>query len=509
MLIVIDRGSAVPIYQQVFSGIRGLISQGVLKPGEQIPSTRELSSKLGVSRRTIDQAFALLQSDGVIESHVGQGSFVSRAAQRAAGATSKNFERDESGVEPDFWESILPDESERASVEHMVIAAGNSVPYSFVAAMPDPKLFPVQRFRRCVDTVLKRSGRSLTELGDTYGYYPLREYLAKRLQRDSIQVAPDEILITSGCQQSLNLISLLLVSANDSVVIENPTYPGALRALTLRAGRSHGIQTPITEQSLALLPEILERERPKLIYAVSNYQNPTGGLMGINERKQLVNMALQYKIPIIEDDVFGELHFEGTRLPNLKAFDKKGSVILINSFSKSLNTGIRIGWIAASRKVIEQLSYFKEVVDLQTNGIVQAALYTFCRRGILDRHLKRVRRIFMGRRDALMESLTRYFPRDCFWSHPKGGLSIWVTLPPDLDSRKLFWLAQAKGVAFFPGEFFYFGSRTRRNTLRIGFGTLEPEKITEGIKILGSLLSRSESTISRAYSLNRRRYPIT
>lgn len=507
MLFTINRKSTEPIYRQIVLSIRDLVAREVLMPGESIPSTRRLSNMLGVSRRTVDQAFAILQAEGLIESHVGQGSFISQALPKPVKADQevKSKTRD-CRTSDRFWDSIRMNGADKTRLEHFLFKAAKAVPYSFVSAMPDPSLFPVQRFRRCVDKVLRSQGRRLAELSDTIGYYPLREDLAHHLKKKGAFVTPEEILITSGCQQSMDLICRLLLSREDPVLLENPIYPAAIRTFRFHSGKT--LPLPVTGDYTPVnaFDEIARRHSPKLVYTAPNFQNPTGISMSESARRGLAELSSSFGVPTVEDDVFGDLYFEGRRIPNLKAFDQSGSIIYINSFSKTLGTGLRLGWIVAARPFIEELGYLKEISDLETSGVLQASVHIFCRRGIFDRHIKRVRTVFRERRDAMLDSLGKYFPRDCIWSEPKGGLFVWVTLDERIDSRNLLLDAHKNGVAFSPGDLFDSQSSSK-NKIRLTYGSLEPSEIREGVKILGRILM-SGTVHAEPFYFEQRRYPV-
>jgi 2-aminoadipate transaminase len=273
--------------------------------------------------------------------------------------------------------------------------------------------------------------------------------------------------------------------------MENPTYPGAVAALA--AASVERLQLLIHDNGLDLhgLSSLLSHNRCKLIYTVPNFHNPTGRTMPVEARQQLVTLASQFRIPIVEDDVFGELRYRGPALPTLRALCPE-LVIYIGSFSKMLTPSLRLGWILAPRPVIRQINVLKQASDLQTNLLIQATMEEFCRRDLLHRHMKRVRRIFMKRRDAMAEALSKHFPRDAHFDVPDGGLSMWVTLPHDCNTDDLLRLADERGVQFIPGAAFYFRSHLH-NSLRLSFAAEPEERIAEGIRVLGSLLGSRKS----------------
>jgi 2-aminoadipate transaminase len=295
-------------------------------------------------------------------------------------------------------------------------------------------------------------------------------------------------LITSGCQQSLDLICRLFLSGGDSsVAVENPTYPAAVQLFRLWGSKLIGMPVPENDERLEDVGRIVHSRNPSLLYVVPNYQNPTGTILSRDARVGLVDIVVQNGTRLVEDDVFGDLYFEGLRPPSVSAFDRNESVIYVSSVSKTLSMGLRVGWVVASARIVQQLAEIKQLVDLRTNGLLQAATDLFIRRGIYERHLGRMRRLFRQRRDVVLECLWKYFPRTCSWSEPKGGLSIWVTVDEELDTRSLLVEAESVGVAFSSGDLFYVDSSTK-NQLRLGYGLLENPEIREGIRLLGKIL---------------------
>jgi DNA-binding transcriptional MocR family regulator len=444
---------------------------------------RELARKLGVNRITVEAAFSRLEASGLVHSHVGRGTFVAHPGPEAPPKPP---------VTPDpeavarFWGPLFVDlRSSTPTMPALGIKPG-SKSISFVPAAPPPDLFPAADLRRCMDFVLKRRVAEIARVGPSDGLPSLKAYLVRWLSQHGIAASEDEVLITTGCQQAMDLIRKALIGPGDALLMENPTYPGAVTALS--SSHVERLELPVHDRGLDLrvFQSLNGRNRSKLVYCVPNFQNPTGGAMPLEARQQLVAYASQMRIPILEDDVFGELHYNGAALPPLKSLAPH-LVIYIGSFSKMLTPGLRVGWVVAPRPVIKQLRVLKQATDLQTNLFMQAALDEFCRRDLLHHHLKRVRRVFMRRRDALAESLRRHFPPEARWQLPSGGLSIWVSLHPGFNAEQFLRVAQENGVEFLPGSVFYFRS-PMYNSLRLSFAAEDEARIQEGIRTLGSLL---------------------
>jgi DNA-binding transcriptional MocR family regulator len=491
MFIHLDRASHIPIYLQIKESVRSLITQGTLRPGERLPSTRQLATKLGINRMTVDAAFSQLEADGLITSHVGRGTFVSRTA----GLDAKpriDLNRDPEAISR-LWAPLFVDHRP-TTMSLPTMASRNGVKtISFVAAAPGPELFPAIEFRRCADAVLKRRAAEISRIGSSDGLGSLKAYLARWFTQNGLPASEEEIVITTGCQQSMDLIRRLLIGPADSLLMENPTYPGAVAALA--PSPVERLPLPVENDGVDLRGRntMLNHHRCKLIYSVPNFHNPTGRMMQQAERRQLVNLASQFRTPIVEDDVFGELRYSGLVLPTLRSLCPE-MVIYIGSFSKMLTPGLRLGWVLAPQPVIRQINMLKQVTDLHTNLLMQAVMDEFCRRDLLNRHMKRVRRIFMKRRDALAEALHQYFPSDARFEVPDGGLSMWVSLPHDFNTEDLLQLAGERGVQYLPGSAFYFRSPLR-NSLRLSFAAEPEERIEEGIRILGSLIGNRRSRL--------------
>jgi GntR family transcriptional regulator/MocR family aminotransferase len=311
-----------------------------------------------------------------------------------------------------------------------------------------------------------------------------------------IHVHPDEVLITNGCQQSLDLIHRILVRPGDEVAIENPTYPGAISVFCGNHAKYISIPGADTGLDLDVLEDILSQRRPKLIYTVPNFHNPTGVTMDLVSRRRLVEMAARYRVPIVEDDIYSELRYEGAALPPLKALDRYGLVIYINSFSKVGFPGLRVGWIAAPRIVIDHLNAAKQRCDLHASLLAQASICEFTRRGLLVKHINRSKKAYAARRDAMLQALERYLPEEAGWNKPEGGMAIWVKLPETLNANQLLPQASEQGVVFSPGEYFYACS-PQPNTMRLSFTMASPAEIEEAIKRLGTVIKSRLASLKK------------
>lgn len=365
---------------------------------------------------------------------------------------------------------------------------------SFGGGLPAPDVFPVQRFEEACHKVLSEHGAMALQYSTTEGYQPLREMIAQNLARYGIFAKADNVLITAGSQQALDLIGKLLINPGDRILLEAPTYLGALQAFTVYGAQYVPVPVDddgmITDQVDASL-----RSGPKFMYILPNFQNPAGVTLSEGRRHQLILLADKYGIPIVEDDPYGQLRYEGEHLPPLVALDRQnlrrdngftlGNVIYLSTFSKTLAPGIRLAWIVAPEDVIVKLVQLKQATDLHTSTFNQYVAYEVARDGFLDEHVKLIRKVYRERRDAMLEALEEYFPPEVAWTHPKGGLFLWVTMPVGTDSDALLRSALAENVAFVAGDSFYAnnGHEGSRH-MRLNFSHSAPERIREGIRRL-------------------------
>jgi len=363
---------------------------------------------------------------------------------------------------------------------------------SFAGGLPAPEVFPVARFQEACQRVLATQATVALQYGPTEGYRPLRELIVAQMARYGIVATVDNVLITSGSQQALDLIAKLLINRGDRILVESPTYLGALQAFDLMGAEyvtvpvdRDGLQTSEMEQAL--------RSGPKFMYILPNFQNPGGVTLSRKRRDELVLLSDKYGIPIIEDDPYGQLRYEGEHITPLVVLDrtnlardngyKLGNVIYLSTFSKVLAPGLRVAWIVAPPDVIAKLVQLKQSTDLHTSTFTQMVTYEAARDGFIDEHVKLIRATYKVRRDAMLEALNDFFPPEVSWTHPHGGLFLWVTMPPDVDSSRLLDLALRQNVAFVPGEPFFPNGDTGSH-MRLNFSNAQPEMIREGIRRL-------------------------
>ena len=363
---------------------------------------------------------------------------------------------------------------------------------SFAGGLPASDVFPVERFHDACAKALQSSAS--LQYGATEGFAPLRDFIARRMSRYGILAGADNVLITSGSQQALDLIGKLLINPGDRILVEAPSYVGALQAFGLYG--ADYVSVPVDDDGLRTekLEEAL-RAGPKLMYVLPNFQNPAGVTLSEGRRHELVLMADRYGIPIVEDDPYGQLRYDGEHLPPLVMVDREnlrrdngyslGNVIYLSTFSKTLAPGLRLAWMVAPPDVISKLVQLKQAADLHTSTFTQAVAYEIVRDGFLDEHVKMVRSVYRERRDAMLSALAKYAPPDVTWTRPSGGLFLWMTLPEAADCQRLFRSALRENVAFVPGDCFFAGDQDGgRPHLRLNFSYSRPERIWEGIRRL-------------------------
>jgi 2-aminoadipate transaminase len=370
---------------------------------------------------------------------------------------------------------------------------------SFAGGLPAPEVFPVKEFAAACDVVLSERPAEALQYGLTEGYTPLRDFLAAETRKEGVQVTTENLLITSGSQQALDLLGRILINPGDKILVESPTYLGALQAWS--AYGAEYIAVPSDENGM--ITDRLEaalRAGPKLIYVLPTFQNPTGVTMPLERRKRLVELADKYGVPIVEDDPYSHLRFEGDNIPSVMALDAQmragcgdcysGNVIYLSTFSKILAPGLRLAWVVAPPNVIFRLAQAKQGADLHTATFTQMVAWQVAYDGFLDRHRDLIRRVYREHRDIMLASMEQDFPKGVRWTRPQGGLFLWVTLPEGNDATKLLPLAVEKKVAFVPGSPF-FPNGGGENTLRMNFSNATPDGIRTGMQRLGEVLKEN------------------
>ncbi len=376
---------------------------------------------------------------------------------------------------------------------------------SFAGGLPAPELFPVAEVERASQIVLEKHGAQALQYSTTEGFLPLREMICRHTSRYGLYVTPENVLITSGSQQALDLLGKIFINPGDRILVENPTYLGAIQAWNAYGAEyvtvpcdEYGMKTDELEAAL--------RAGPKFIYVLPNFQNPTGATLALERRKQLIALADQYGVPIIEDDPYGQLRYEGEHIPSVVALDSEyrgnnhatysGNVIYLSTFSKTLAPGLRLAWVVAPPGVIGKLVQAKQGADLHTSTFNQMVAYEVGKGGFIDRHVREIRKVYGARRDLMLGLMDELFPPGVRWTRPRGGLFLWVTLPEELDASEVFKVAVRRKVAFVPGAPFH-PVGGGENTMRINFSNARPEQIEQGVARLADTLKEMRLRLPR------------
>jgi 2-aminoadipate transaminase len=490
----LNSNSEIPLYRQLFEHIALQIRSGELTQGERLPATRELAGQLGLNRTTVSAAYELLETEGLISGQVGRGSFVTglppvlgTARELAAHAPASP------GVN---WPQLLERGDQGLSAQAGPV--GRDV-ISFVMSRPSRELFPLDDFRASCEAVLARHDLAdILQLGSPSGYEPLRRYLLDGARAQGLATAGDDLIVTNGCQQALDLIARTLLRTGDVVAVEDPVYPGLKSLLTGMGVRLAGIPVGADGIDLPQLERVLSRERPRLLVVTSNFQNPTGATLPLASRRALLQAARSAGVPVVENDAYGELRYEGEPLAAIKQLDDQSGTVLLRSFSKVSFPGLRVGWALGPKALIDRMRHAKESSDLHTDQLSQAVLLEFAESGRLAAHRACMLEAGATRLSATLEACREHLPPGARWTRPQGGMNVWVRLPEPLDAAQLVPRAQKEGVAYLPGRYFAV-SRQDAGALRLSFAGLPPERIRHGLAILGRIFAGELEAASLNY----------
>lgn len=360
---------------------------------------------------------------------------------------------------------------------------------SFAGGLPAPELFPIKEMEKVCSSVLQEDGRAAMQYSATDGYLPLREKIAKRMTKLGLNnVEAKDILVTAGSQQGLDFSAKIFINEGDVIICESPSYLGALSAF--RAYQPQFVEIPMDDDGMII--EELEKAlaanpNTKFIYTIPDFQNPTGRTLTLERRKRLMELATKYEIPVVEDNPYGELRFEGEILPSLKCFDPKNLVIHLGTFSKIFAPGLRLGWVIAAPEILQKYNIVKQGADLQCSSIAQREVNKFMDIYDIEAHIEKIKKVYSGRKNLMVETMKKEFPASTTFTNPDGGLFAWVTFPKEIDAAVLFKKAMEQKVAFVPGEPFY-PNGGNANHCRLNYSCMNEELIVEGITRLGKVL---------------------
>src|SRR6266496_388730 len=487
-IITLDRSSGLPLYRQICQRLREAILSGELSEGTRLPTERALASELGVNRTTVMNAYNELASEGLIEGHVGRGTLVRR---NQFGYLGDGFENESAswllGLPAGEREILGPHAlmlSELASMseskEIISLAPGN----------PSPDLLPADMIHTIFADGLLSARQSALGYGPVEGLHSLRRAIAASMRKRGVAVDAQHILILSGSTQGIGLIGRFLLNPGDEVVVEVPTYLGAIQTFRALNARVIGVPTDSEGIRVDLLESILARHRPRLIYTLPTFQNPTGVVMSPDRRRRLLLLARRYQTPILEDDPYGAVYFEqGKRPQPLKSLDTYQQVLYLSTFSKILAPGLRVAWLAAPEPIIERLSLHKQIFDLNTTALGQWAVSEILQRNLVDDHLAMLRQRYQHKRDVMLQAIQTHWPEGVRVNTPGGGFHLWCRLPGGMRARTLLREATKEHVAFVIGEPFHVDGGGQQQ-FRLSFAYPEEERIDEGIRRIGHAMQR-------------------
>jgi DNA-binding transcriptional MocR family regulator len=472
--LIQNTGGDGPLYAKVLGALQHAIEDGTLAPATRLPSERDLAQELGISRTTVTTAYRELESRGLVRGHVGRGTFVCAPTQAEDA--------------PFAWRGKVSTRVQRNSdrdFHDLLLDSVNPALISFAAGCPAVDCFPFDEYQRIAQQVMKRDALRILGNAPAEGQPALRRALASRLD-----VKPENVLVVSGSQQALDLLARCLLDPGDTVLTERPAYVGAIRSF--RSAGASLVGWDVVRGDLDELEDLILRYRPKLFYVNPTFHNPTGRTLSLRERRDLLKLCARYRLPVIEDDAYRELYYDAPPPQALRELDEHNIVIYLNTFSKVMAPGLRLGWIVASESIVDQLAEIKLTMDHFTEGLGQLVVAEMLRSGLFDHHLKGIRAEHKKRRDVLVAALRRHLPpRMLEFNVPGGGMYLWCRLARHLESRELLRTAIARGVVFACGDLFYADPSGARE-LRLCYSALSVERIEEGVQRLVRSLESAE-----------------
>ena len=372
---------------------------------------------------------------------------------------------------------------------------------SFAGGLPAPELFPIEEMKEASEAVLTHNGPASLQYSATEGFIPLRNAVIKRMEAIGIRSNLQQVMITSGSQQAIDLTGRLFLDEGDTIICESPTYLAAINAFNVY--NAHIVDVEMDEDGMlmeALEKRLQENPQTKFIYTIPDFQNPTGRTLKLKRRQRMVELANQYDVLILEDNPYGAIRFTGTPIPPVKHFDTEGRVIYLSTFSKIFAPGLRLGWICAGEKFIEKYIAFKESADMHSDSFSQRITAKYMEMYDLEEHIEKIKAIYNERCTTMLNSIDQYFPRNITYVKPNGGLFIWVELSDSVDASKIALKCLENNVAIVPGAAFY-AKGAHKNTMRLNFSNSTPEQIIEGIKRIGEVLHRDLNRVDKSVEI--------
>jgi GntR family transcriptional regulator/MocR family aminotransferase len=480
-----DRGAADPVYRQLGTYLRDLIAAERLPAGAKLPATRELATTLGLSRATVSLAYEELIAQGLLTAHVGQGTFVSRPSARGIQSRSRG-DGDGRGF---VWSGLLALRARALPMPTRLLGprTAGRPRYDFRGGQVDVASLPAAELRRAFGGAIGVHLRAVADDRDPRGWAPLRTQIARYLVGRGIACDAADVAVVNGAQQAIDLVSRVLLDPGDTVAMEQPGYFGAALAFTAAQANVVGVRVDGDGVRVDDLARVLRARRVKLVYTTPAAHSPTGAVLSSDRRATLLALADEHQTPILEDDYDSELRYEGAPVAALKTLDRAGQVIYAGTFSKMLFPGLRVGYVVAAPELLEKMVLARWNSDVGTCTVSQAALATMLEGGGLDRHLRRVRKVYAERLAATLAALDETMPASAVWTRPRGGHSVWLTLPPGVDPAALAQSAGDAGLSYTPGEAFHVDGRGAEN-IHLSFAALPPADIRAGIALLADLV---------------------
>jgi 2-aminoadipate transaminase len=482
--MTLDKNSKTALYTQLYEKLKEYILTGTLVADYRLPSIRNLSMLLEINQITVVSAFKQLEREGYLYSKLGSGTFVSNIL-----TLSHNTKHPENNTIMDELyqqDDILLLNNGQITIRESTI--------NFASATPSPDLFPIDNFKAVLNEVLERDKGNAFGYQDSLGFYPIRECIHESLKKNSIYCNPDNIQIISGAQQGIDIISKALLRQGDYVVTESPTYTGAIAVFRSRGAEIIDVEMNFDGSNLNILEYNLKKYRPKLIYSIPTFQNPTGFSYSNKKREDLLRLADKYDTYIIEDDYISGLDFENKGFRQIKALDKNNRVIFLKSFSKIFMPGLRLGFMIVPISLQDCILEAKHTTDISTSGLIQRTFDLYIRKGFWDNHFDFMYGIYKERYLKTITALDAFLPPFVKYYKPGGGLNIWLNFPYSFPINKLFKLCASEEIVFAPGKIFFSGSSTQKlNCLRLSFAAVPLEKIDDGIKKLCAIINLVQS----------------
>ncbi|PIK29849.1 PLP-dependent aminotransferase family protein [Bacillus siamensis] len=490
MKIELNRYSRISLVQQIYENLSDRIRSGILNEEECLPSIREMSKNLEVSFLTVVKAYDLLEQNNLVKRVQGKGTFVK--------SHSIKCEKSKNTGSSYKWQLSVQDYLPRTHFDTHYNSSDHSLQFSLAAIAPS--LLPNRYLENEIHIMLEKNPLILSEYGPIQGDLDLRIAMKRTLKKQKINVSEKDILVTNGTQQGIDLVARTFIGPGDVVIAEAPTYPAALDIFRSRGASI--LPVPIDKNGIRtdILIKLCETKNPKLIYTIPNFHNPTGIVLSDDRREQLLTIAQEFKIIIIEDDPWSEIYYNEKPPNPIKSLDTKGNVIYLKGLSKTLIPGCRIGLLTADGTIFNRLVSSKMNADLGSPLLTQKALYPLFQSKRMEDHIKKLRTALKIRRDLVIKLLKKHMPEGVEWIEPKGGLNIWISIPEKWDTKQLLLECQKKNLSFLPG-FVCFSGEPETNHLRLSFSYLNDNVLETGIielcRILKEFLSVTPPENSR------------